>query len=94
MKLAHFVLVGSLFAMGMAPVAVADHEDVVVDVPAPTDRECVGTPEENQTVGGQTVSTPPVTIWVEETEITIPSQSAQAPQTTVDPVSAGICVGE
>lgn len=97
MKIAPIVLALALAGMGLAPVAAADgHEDVRTTIPTPLpiqDEECVATPEENQTVGGQSVRVPGFTVFVEDNEIVVvDSQTFTLTTVTVDPVSAGVCV--
>jgi hypothetical protein len=84
------VLAIGLVAMTMAPVAAADHQDIVVYIPAPG-QECVGTWESNRTVGQADRPGPNATVTVQG-EPVVASEGPEGSTVWVSTPSLGLAV--
>jgi hypothetical protein len=85
------VLAIGLVAMTTAPVAAADHQDIVISISVPGGIVCVGTIEDDQTVGQADRPGPNATVTVEG-EPVVASEGPEGSTVWVSTPSLGLGV--
>lgn len=86
------LLAVGLVSIGLAPVAGADHQDVVISLPGPPDSyNCWGTPEDNEQVGDAGRPGPNATVYVDDhAVVAAPGDDESTVSVSVPSFSAGI----